>query len=384
MRVLARIILSAALLLAAAYPALADKRLALVIGNGNYKHAGTLANPRNDASDVQAALKVFGFKVILGLDLDRKEMDAKIREFARALSDADTAVLFYAGHGLQVAGQNYLIPIDAKLESERDLEFEAVRVEMIMRQLELEREAKTSIVFLDACRNNPLSRNLARSMGTRGASVGQGLAQIDAGVGSFIAFSTQPGNVALDGSGRNSPFAAALTKRMKEGGRNLNTLMIEVRKDVLAATGGKQVPWDHSALTGDFYFDAKAATGPAESKPAGHETGGEAKALNARIEKLESELKKRDDAEATATLARLKDESKRIETQNFEDWQRIFELRRNAMQQADAGRRREMETEATNLQMKISRRSVDSRRLSEEIAAMEAKNAASKPDAPAH
>ena len=237
----------------------AGHRVALVIGTGAYKNAGTLANPKNDATDMQAALKAYGFKVILGIDLDKRGLDGKVREFTRLLANADDAVFFYAGHGLQVSGQNYLVPVDAKLEGERDLEFEAMRFDFVLRQMELNRETKTNIVFLDACRNNPLTRNLARSMGTRSASIGQGLAQVDAGVGTFVSFSTQPGNVALDGTGRNSPFAGALTKRIMEPGRNLNAVMIEVRKDVLAATSGKQVPWDHSALTGDFYFDPSAA-----------------------------------------------------------------------------------------------------------------------------
>ena len=134
-------------------------------------------------------------------------------------------------------------------------------LDFVLKQMELEREGKTNIVLLDACRDNPLARNLARTMGTRSASVGQGLAQVRTGVGTFIAYSTQPGNVALDGQGRNSPFTSALTKAVQEPGRTITTVMIDVRKDVLAATGGRQVPWDHSALTGDFYFHRAGAAG---------------------------------------------------------------------------------------------------------------------------
>jgi hypothetical protein len=233
----------------------AKKRVALVIGNSAYVNAGTLANPVNDASDTAQVLKKFGFEVILGLNLPRPAFEDKIRAFSRALADADTAVLFYAGHGLQVAGHNYLIPVDAALGSERDLDFETISLDFALRQMEVGREGKTNIVFLDACRDNPLGRNLARSMGTRGVSVGSGLAEVQTGVGTFIAYSTQPGNVALDGKGRNSPFTASFTARMQEPRRNLTTIMIDVRNDVLAATGGRQVPWDHSALTRDFYFE---------------------------------------------------------------------------------------------------------------------------------
>ena len=259
---------------ALALPADAAKRVALVIGNAAYSQAGTLANPVNDATDMANALKKFSFEVILGLDLNRRSFDEKIRAFSKALEDADEAVLFYAGHGLQVAGHNYLVPVDAGLSSERDLDFETISLDFVLKQMEVGREGKTNIVFLDACRDNPLARNLARSMGTRSAAVGRGLAEAQTGVGTFIAYSTQPGNVALDGAGRNSPFTAALSSRVQEKGRNLTALMIEVRKDVLKATGGRQVPWDHSALTNDFFFQKvagqsqrTAGTAEAESQP---------------------------------------------------------------------------------------------------------------------
>ncbi len=243
----------------AALPAAAEKRVALVIGNSAYFNAGTLSNPVNDATDTAKVLKGFGFDVILGLDLTRPDFEQKVRAFSHALADADAAILFYAGHGLQVAGHNYLLPVDAKLGSERDLDFEAVSLDFVLKQMEVDRDGKVNIVFLDACRDNPLSKNLARSMGTRSASVGHGLAEVQTGVGTFVAYSTQPGNVALDGEGRNSPFTAAFTKRAQEPGRNLTAIMIDVRKDVLAATGGRQVPWDHSALTSDFYFQPGAS-----------------------------------------------------------------------------------------------------------------------------
>jgi uncharacterized caspase-like protein len=352
--------------------AFAAKRVALVIGNANYAHAGKLANPKNDATDMAANLKALGFDVILGIDLDKRTLDGKVRDFARALETGDAGVFFYAGHGLQVAGQNYIIPIDAKLENERDLDFETMRVDFVLHQMELNREQKTNIVFLDACRDNPLARNLSRSMGTRSVNIGHGLAQVDAGVGTFVAFSTQPGNVALDGAGRNSPFAAALTKRIKEPGRNLNAIMIDVRKDVLSATAGKQVPWDHSALTGDFFFDLAAAT-TGLPKQAPSATGEDAQAMKDRIKKLEDDLKRSADSTQSAELQRLKDQSQQMETQTREDWQRIFELRRNAGDESDQSRRRQMETEAMNLQMKLSRRGQDRAKLIDKIDELEKK-----------
>ena len=169
----------------------------------------------------------------------------------------------YAGHGLQVAGQNFLLPIDAQLSSASALEFEAIRLDLVHRVME--REAKTNILFIDACRNNPLARNLARAMGTRSTEIGRGLAAIEAGAGTLISFSTQPGNVALDGTGRNSPFAGALANYVSTSSDDLGAILIAVRNDVMRDTGRKQVPWEHSALTGRvFCKPSKAAEPPRE------------------------------------------------------------------------------------------------------------------------
>src|SRR5262245_61364864 len=202
------IVVAVLLLLPTALYAQVEKRVALVIGNSAYVHTPTLTNPSTDAADIAAALKKHGFKVIEGVNLDKQAFDRKARDFVTALKDSDVGLFFYSGHGLQVAGQNYLVPIDAKAEGAETLDFEMVRVDVIHRAME--RQTNTNILFLDACRDNPLSRNLARSMGTRSAEVGRGLAAIESGIGTLISFSTQPGNVALDGSGRNSPFAGAL------------------------------------------------------------------------------------------------------------------------------------------------------------------------------
>lgn len=234
----------------------AEKRVALVVGNSVYKHAGELTNPKNDAADMAFALRKLGFQVIDGLDLDKAAFDRKIRDFAAALSNAAAGVFFYAGHGLQVSGKNYLVPVDAELTTAEALEFEMVQVDVVHRIMES--KTSTNVLFLDACRNNPLARNLARAMGTRSAAIGPGLAPVEAGVGTLISFSTQPGNVALDGRGRNSPFAGALIRHISTSADSLGDLLIAVRNDVRRETDGKQVPWEHSALTGRFYFNAAA------------------------------------------------------------------------------------------------------------------------------
>lgn len=252
-------------LLAEAGPGQAEgSRVALVIGNSEYTHATSLENPRNDAADMAAALKRLGFKVITGIDLDKANMDRTIRDFAAALTGAKVGMFFYAGHGLQVSGQNYLVPIDAKLTTNAGLDFETVRLELVHRTME--RETSTNIIFLDACRDNPLSRNLARAMGTRSVSIGKGLAVVESGEGTLISFSTQPGNVALDGTGRNSPYAAALIKHITTEGEDLPSILINVRNDVMRATERRQVPWEHSAMTARFFFSEPRATKSQEAE----------------------------------------------------------------------------------------------------------------------
>ena len=156
---------------------LAEKRVALVVGNSAYQFTPSLQNPKNDATEMAAALRVVGFTVIEGFDLDKGQLDRKVRDFAVALSGADVGVFFYAGHGLQVGAQNYLVPTDGQLASTAALDFEMVRLDLIQRTME--REAKTNVLFLDACRDNPLARNLSRVMGTRSVEVGRGLAAVE-------------------------------------------------------------------------------------------------------------------------------------------------------------------------------------------------------------
>jgi tetratricopeptide (TPR) repeat protein len=224
-------------------------RVALVIGNGAYRHSTRLPNPANDATDVAAALRRLGFDVVDGRDLDKRGMEDRLREFGRKLDHATLALFFYAGHGLQVGGKNYLVPVDARLERAGDLGLDTVDLGQVLAQMESEQ--RVNLVFLDACRDNPLARTLARTLGTRSTSVGSGLATVQSAIGTMIAYATQPENVALDGSGRNSPFTEALLKHIGTPGLDIAAVMRRVRSDVVAATRGKQVPWDHSSLMGD-------------------------------------------------------------------------------------------------------------------------------------
>jgi uncharacterized caspase-like protein len=241
------------LLLALAHQAAAEeRRVALVIGNSTYQNTAWLKNPRNDAADISAALKQLGFRVVEGLDLDKPAMDGKIDEFAGLLAGADSGVFFYAGHGLQVSGQNYLMPVDARLTTPAALDLEMVPLDVVQRAME--RSAKFNVLFVDACRDNPLTGTLAGAMGMRVTEMGRGLAPSMSGLGTLISFSTQPGNVALDGVGRNSPFAAALKKHIASPDDDLSTILINVRNDVVRATRTRQVPWEHSSLWSRFYF----------------------------------------------------------------------------------------------------------------------------------
>ncbi|MET0866573.1 MAG: caspase family protein, partial [Pseudorhodoplanes sp.] len=230
------------------------KRVALVIGNSDYQYSAKLPNPGNDAQDISQMLRQLGFEVVEGRDLDRRGMDDALRQFSRKLDGAGLAMLFYSGHGVQVNERNYLIPIDAKIERAADLNLDAVDVQRIIDQMEAEK--RVNLIFLDACRDNPLTRSLARSAGggTRSAAVGMGLAPVQSAAGTLIAYATQPNNVALDGDGRNSPFTTALLKHMVVPNLEVELMMKQVRLDVMAATREKQIPWGHSSLVGNVYL----------------------------------------------------------------------------------------------------------------------------------
>lgn len=238
-----------------------SRRVALVIGNGTYQDSAPLANPVNDALDLANALRGIGFQVVEGHDLVKRDLERKIGEFSDALTGADVGMFFYAGHGVQVDGRNFIVPVDARLDQSVKLRLEAVPIDEILDIME--QQTNVSLVFLDACRNNPFARGLGA--GKRSAAA-LGLAQFDSTRGSFIAFSTAPGAVALDGTGRNSPFATALVRHIGEPGQSINDLMISVRKDVVEATGGSQRPWEQGSLLERFEFVPAGTNPPLEAQ----------------------------------------------------------------------------------------------------------------------
>jgi uncharacterized caspase-like protein len=220
----------------------AERRVALVIGNGDYANTEALLNPPNDARAMVRALRSLGFEVIEAVDLDQPDMLAKLDEFAERLEGAKVGLFFYAGHGLQVAGENYLVPVDARLQREAQVRLQAVPLQTILQMMEA--EVPTRLVLLDACRDNPLARTLARSMGaTRSTAVGQGLAGIQTGVGTLIAYATAPGEVALDGGEANSPFTAALLEHIGTPGLEVRQVLSRVRGSVLDADRRRRLWW---------------------------------------------------------------------------------------------------------------------------------------------
>ena len=220
-------------------------RLALVIGNGAYQTA-PLKNPLNDVEDMAATLRNLGFKVILKKNADRRTMEDTIRYFGKQLRSGGVGLFYFAGHGVQVGGRNYLMPIDARIESESDVRYEAVDAGRVLGKME-DAENQLNIVILDACRNNPYARAFRSDQ--------SGLARMDAPTGSLIAYATAPGEVAADGPERNGIFTKYLIQHMLEPKLSIEHVLKRVRIEVAGQTNGRQIPWESSSLMGDFYFN---------------------------------------------------------------------------------------------------------------------------------
>ncbi len=254
------------------FPSLAwANRVALVIGNGNYLYSNPLPNAPNDAADMASVLAGMGFTVFGGIDLTQAETLAAVDDFSAALTPETLALFFYAGHGAQIGTENVVIPVDAAGGTAQDLMGSSIRLATILRTMEL--RADRRVVILDACRNNPFLEEVAARSGTPQP---EGLARVEAGVGSYIAFSTQPGNVALDGTGRNSPFTAALLSHISASGLDIHAVMRKVRSDVVAATSQTQVPWENSSLVDELFLVSgpgpAADPGPLASGETGNST----------------------------------------------------------------------------------------------------------------
>lgn len=224
-------------------------RLALVIGNSHYKEV-PLVNPVNDATDMADKLSALGFEVIKQIDVDRQGMRMAIRDFGNRLKHADVGLFYYAGHGVQIKGVNYLVPLRADINSADEVQDESIAAGSVLRKMETAGN-KVNIVILDACRNNPFASNFR--------SLERGLARMDGPIGSFIAYATAPGAVAADGDGRNGLYTQYLLEAIDQPGLSIEQVFKQVRNKVVRATQGKQTPWESSSLMGEFVFSGKGA-----------------------------------------------------------------------------------------------------------------------------
>lgn len=247
------------------------KRVALVIGNSKYVNAVALPNPASDARLIASTLRNAGFEVIEGVDQDNAGMHGLISKFTEESYDADLAVIFYAGHGMQVDGKNYLIPVDAELTSPAYLKTRTVQIDEFMAALPA--DPAVGIIILDACRDNPLARTLAGAL-PKSRSLGAGLAPVDAkadGVGTggvLIAYATDPGAIAFDGAGVDSPYSLALAKHLTEPGVEIQSALTRVRGEVTEATQGRQRPWHNASLGREVFLGRPAAqTAPPAAVP---------------------------------------------------------------------------------------------------------------------
>jgi tetratricopeptide (TPR) repeat protein len=237
------------------------RRVALVIGNGSYAHVTALPNPPNDARAIAKSLRELGFEVAEGIDLDRATMQNLARDFLRDAAQAQTALLYYAGHGVQIDGRNYLVPVDVELHGRNPVD---AMTDMDTILAGLEDQVRTNILIFDACRNNPIAQQTASAGHSRAIASASGLAApatpstgATRGAGTLIAFATAPGQVALDGDGSNSPFSAALSHHIGTPGLEVQQMLTRVRAEVVTATGNRQVPWSNSSLLGEVFLATK-------------------------------------------------------------------------------------------------------------------------------
>jgi hypothetical protein len=245
-------------------PAWAAGKVALVIGNAEYQTVGRLANPVNDASDFAAALERVGFDVTLAIDLDFSGMHKALQTFSRAADGADMAVVYYAGHGLEIDNRNYLIPVDATLDSDRDVALQAISLDLVTQTVDAAKSLR--MVVLDACRNNPFASRMVRSSASR--QIGRGLADVEPTGATLVAYAARGGTVAADGSGRNSPFMAALLRNIEKPGLDVSLMFRKVRDEVLAATDNQQEPFVYGSLPGEEIYivpPAEMASVPGEA-----------------------------------------------------------------------------------------------------------------------
>ena len=317
--------------------AIAAKRVALVIGNSSYQHVTRLPNPANDATDIAAALKRLGFDVRKESNLNYGGLRRALRDFSRLAARAEFAIVYYAGHGMEVNKHNYVIPVDAELKSDLDIEYEAVPLDLVMNAVDGARKLK--LVLLDSCRNNPFAASMKMASGKR--SIGRGLARVEPEVGTLVSFAAKEGTTADDGEGRNSPYTAALLQHLEEPGLEINFLFRKVRDSVMTATNERQQPFTYGSLPGKrIYLSAPVAANGALS--------GASSDLQKQLDELRKKLQQKDEsakqvdelrkqlakrdqsalkiAELTAALARQQAEFEKLKQQADKANQKLANL----------------------------------------------------------
>jgi hypothetical protein len=307
-------------------PAATEQRIALVIGNSAYS-SGPLKNPVNDAADMAATLQKLGFAVTLKKNVNLRAMEESLAGFGEKLKKGGIGLFFYAGHGLQVNGINYFVPIGATINRETDIKYETMDVGKVLDEMANAGNGM-NIVILDACRDNPFSRSF------RNASRGLAIVS-NAPAGTFISYSTGPGNVARDGDGRNSPYTDALVQSLKEPGITIEQVFKKVRAKLGKETGGKQIPWEVSSLQGEFYFIPGSASKSAAMVPAG-----KIAAINDELDdentKLESERRRLEEEKAAFSKKKALDEKRR----QIEEERERLAAEQEAERQLEADRKR--------------------------------------------
>jgi len=326
-----------------------ETRTALVIGNSAYKSA-PLKNPANDARDMAQALKSLGFDVTLLVDANHQKMETAVRDFGMALRKGGVGLFYFAGHGLQVGGENYLVPVDAAIQSESDVKYGCLNAGLVMGKME-DAGNGLNLIILDACRNNPFSRGFRSSE--------QGLAKMDAPTGSLIAYATAPGSVAADGQGRNGLYTEHLLRNLRTPGLPVTDLFMRVRMGVVAATGKKQVPWEASSLAGYFYLAGGQPQGAAAQ--AARQLSAAQAAQQQRV--LDERLKD--------YIAGLEAERKYVEREKAEL------VRRREQLDAEAARKlkREQSPEETRIKEQLAILEAERRKLEQERAELAAARA---------
>jgi len=242
-----------------------SKRVALIIGNSNYQNLPQLTNPKNDAQDITGSLRDIGFTVYQGLDSSKSQMDLLLKKFSAEIVGAEVALVYYAGHGVQKDSNNYLLPVDLKVENEDSLDQGSLQLSIIEKQISHQSGSRINVIILDACRDNPIPELLKKLASTRSIAATAGLAETTGGLDTLIIYSTAPKQVAADGDGRNSPFTEAFLHHVKEKDVDIELMFRSVFHEVQRKTDGKQIPWKHGNLTTGLKLVSTAASAESNS-----------------------------------------------------------------------------------------------------------------------